>query len=330
MKKIKGLMLMVAWITGALLLTSCGKKADKEVNIGYFNNITHAQALYLKSQGILENVLGEGMEVKWTAFNAGPAEVEALFSEHIDIGYIGPFPAINANVKSEGDVMLLTGATKGGSVLVKRKDSGIASVKDLEGRKVAIPQIGNTQHLCLLALLQQYNLKPETSGGTVIVSAVANADVENLMRRGDVDAALVPEPWGATLIENGAQLMLDYDQIYMNGDFDVAVVVVRREFMEEYPEIVEEFLKQHEAATVYINENKEEAMGIINEEIKASTGKNLSESVLKEAFKRMEINTDINKEAIHGFAEIARGLKYIRKMPQEETMYAEHIRDLLH
>lgn len=320
----KGLVMVLSVLMGALFLTACGNKSDdKEVNIGYFNNITHAQALYMKSQGVLEEALGEQHQIKWTAFNAGPAEVEALFSGHIDIGYIGPFPAINANVKSEGDIMLLTGATKGGSVLVTREDSDINSVEDLEGKNVAIPQIGNTQHLCLLALLQQYNLEPETSGGTVNVCAVANADVENLMRRGDVDAALVPEPWGATLIENGARLLVDYDEIYMDGTFDVAVVVVRKEFMEEHPQIVEAFLKQHNAATEYINENKDEAVKLINQEIKASTGKNLSESVLKEAFQRIEINTEINREAIDGFAGIARGLKYIRRLPQEETMYVE-------
>ena len=307
----------------AVFLVACGKKTDNQVNIGYFNNITHPQALYMKAEGILEDALGEEMQVEWTAFNAGPAEVEALFSGHIDIGYIGPFPAINANVKSDGDVMLLTGATKGGSVMVTRQGAGITSVEDLEVKNVAIPQIGNTQHLCLPALLQQYDLKPETSGGTVKVCAVSNADVENLMRRGDVDAALVPEPWGATLIENGASLMLDYDEIYLDGNFDVAVVVVRKDFMEEHPEVVEVFLEQHGVATEYINENKEEAITIINQEIKASTGKNLSESVLKEAFKRITVSTENNREAIAGFAQIARELKYIRRLPEDETMYVQ-------
>lgn len=306
-----------------MFLAACGRKTDQEVHIGYFNNITHAQALYMKSEGMLEKALDGQMEVKWTSFNAGPAEVEALFSGHIDIGYVGPFPAINANVKSEGDIVLLTGAAKGGSVLVKRKDSAISSVKDLEGKKVAVPQIGNTQHLCLLALLQQYNLKPETSGGSVTVCAAANADVENLMHRGDVEAALVPEPWGATLIENGAELLLDYDDIYMDGDYNVTVVVVRKEFMEEHPDIVGEFLKQHELATVYINEDKEEAVKTINKEILDATGKELSESILKDSFERIEVTTDINKEAIDGFSQIARELKFIRELPQEEKLYIE-------
>ena len=94
--------------------TGCGNKETEltEVNIGYFNNVTHAQALLMKSEESLENSLGDDIKVNWTAFNAGPAEVEALFAGAIDIGYIGPVPAVNANVKSKGDVEILSGATK--------------------------------------------------------------------------------------------------------------------------------------------------------------------------------------------------------------------------
>ena len=113
---------------------------------------------------------------------------------------------------------------------------------DLSGKVVAIPQIGNTQHLSLLQLLSDNGMKPASEGGDVTVSAVENADVANMMERGDIDAALVPEPWGATLLEKGAELLMDYDDIYMQGQYDVAVVVVRKEFMEANPELVEKFL----------------------------------------------------------------------------------------
>jgi len=193
-----------------LCLTGCGSNDNNtaKVNIGYFNNVTHAQALLMKSEESLEKALGEDIKVNWTSFNAGPAEVEALFSEDIDIGYIGPVPAVNANVKSNGDVMILTGATKGGAVVVKNKDSQINSISDFAGKNVAIPQIGNTQHLSLLKLLSDNNLKPVTEGGDVNITAVSNADVANVMERGDIDAAIVPEPWGATLEEAGADCLM--------------------------------------------------------------------------------------------------------------------------
>lgn len=324
MRQIKKLLIAGAFILAAIGMTGCGSEQEKanEVNIGYFNNITHAQALLMKSEKSLENRFGADVSVKWNAFNAGPAEVEALFSGDIDIGYIGPVPAISANVKSQGDVVILSGATKGGAVLIKRKDSGINSVADLSEKVVAIPQIGNTQHLNLLQLLKENDLKPVTEGGTVTVSAVANADVSNMMERGDIDAALVPEPWGATLLEQGAELVLDYDQIYMQGQYDVAVVVVRKEFREENPELVEAFIKEHEAATAKINDNKTESLQLINEELKNATGKALDEKIMEQAFERIGVSTELNRESIVGFAGLSKEQEFIRELPGDE-LFAE-------
>lgn len=320
----KKLFLMAALILTVAGVTGCGQKdTGTEIHIGYFNNVTHPQALLMKSEKALENSLDEGVQVKWTAFNAGPAEVEALFAGDIDIGYIGPVPAISANVKSQGDVVILSGATQGGAVLITGKDSGINSVADLSGKTVAIPQIGNTQHLCLLHLLAENNLKPDTEGGDVTVSAVANADVSNMMERGDIDAALVPEPWGATLVEQGAKILLDYDEIYMNGQYDVAVVVVRKEFMEENPELVQKFLEAHEVATVKIQNDQENALKIINAELESATGKSLSESIIKQAFERIGVQTELNRESIMGFATISQEQKFINEVPEESDLFQE-------
>lgn len=324
MHKWKKLLLAGMFIITAFELTGCGNsKKNTAVNIGYFNNITHAQALLMKSEGSLEKSFGEEINVNWTAFNAGPAEVEALFAGDIDIGYIGPVPAISANVKSQGDVVVLSGATKDGTVLITGKDSGINSAADLAGKIVAIPQIGNTQHLCLLKLLADNDLKPVTDGGDVTVSAVANADVANMMERGDIDAALVPEPWGATLLEQGAELLLDYDEIYTDGSYDVAVVVVRKEFMEENPELVQKFLEEHEAATVKIKEKQETSLNIINAELENTTGKALSENIIKEAFERIGVQTDLNRQSIMGFAEISKEQKFINEVPEENSLFAK-------
>ena len=290
------------------------------MHIGYFNNITHAQALMMKAEGTLDKSLGDDVNVKWTAFNAGPAEVEALFSGDIDIGYIGPVPAISANVKSKGDVVIISSATKGGAVLVKRKGSDINSVADLDGKVVAIPQIGNTQHLCLLKLLADNGLKPDTAGGTVKVSAVANADVANTMERGDIDAALVPEPWGATLLANDAELVLDYKDIYDNGEYDVAVVVVRKEFMEENPEMVDEFIKQHEAETKKVNDDKENSLKTINNELKEATGKALGDDIISQAFERIGVSTEVNEESVLGFADISKAEGFISELPEGELI----------
>ncbi len=322
--KLKKLVAMGMLALAAVGLTGCGGSKDvKEINVGYFNNVTHAQALLMKAESTLEAELGEDVTVNWTAFNAGPAEVEALFAEDIDIGYIGPVPAVSANTKSQGDVVILAGATKGGAVMVKRADADIESVADLAGKTVAIPQIGNTQHLSLLHLLEENGLKPVTEGGDVNVTAVANADVANMMDRGDIDAALVPEPWGATLEEKGAELLLDYDEIYMEGQYDVAVVVVRKEFMEENPEYVEAFLAAHEAATLKIAEEQEESLKIMNAELQSATGKSLSDSIIKKAFERIVVDINLSKESIMGFATISKGQEFIDEEPAETDLFVK-------
>ncbi len=205
-------------------------------------------------------------------------------------------------------------------MLVKRKGSDINSVADLDGKVVAIPQIGNTQHLCLLKLLADNGLKPDTAGGTVKVSAVANADVANTMERGDIDAALVPEPWGATLLANDAELVLDYKDIYDNGEYDVAVVVVRKEFMEENPEMVDEFIKQHEAATKKVNDDKENSLKTINNELKEATGKALGDDIISQAFERIGVSTEVNEESVLGFADISKAEGFISELPEGELI----------
>lgn len=300
--------------------TGTGEKTD--VRIAYFPNITHTQALVMKNQGTLEEKWKDTCNVTWTSFNAGPAEIEAIFAGEIDLGYIGPVPAINANVKSDGDVKIISNATNAGAVLLVRKDSGIASVKDLSGKKVAVPQLGNTQHLCLLSLLSDNGLKTVDQGGDVTISASSNADILNLIDNGSVDAAVVPEPWGTTIEKNGnAEILLDYDELFLNGDYPTAVVIANGDFMEQHPDYVKEFLEAHKDATLFINDNPKDAQTIVNSEIEDVTGKSIAEDVLESAFSRMAADTAVNTEAVMTFANISKDEGFTSKVPEEEDVF---------
>lgn len=318
--------LLVTAITAAMMLamTACGQKdAEKtKVRIAYFPNITHTQALVMKNQKTLENTWQDKCDVSWTSFNAGPAEMEAIFAGEIDLGYIGPVPALSANVKSGGDVKIISNTTDAGSVLLKRKGPNISSVKDLAGKKIAVPQLGNTQHLCLLYLLEENGLKTTDKGGDVTISASSNADIVNLMDNGSIDAALVPEPWGTTIEKNGsAEILLDYDEVFMGGDYPVAVVIASKDFMEEHPDLVRDFLKAHEDVSLYINENPEEAQTKVNAEIKEATGKSLESDIIQSSFQRMKVNTELNQETILKFAQISKDEGFIDKVPEESDVF---------
>jgi NitT/TauT family transport system substrate-binding protein len=247
-------------------LTSCNNNGGEitEVRIAYFPNITHAQALVMKNEGFLEEKLD--INVRWIVFNAGPAEIEALFAGQIDIGYIGPVPAVNGFVQSNGDLRIIAGATNGGSVLVARNGVNIQTAADLDGKTVAVPQFGNTQHLSLLSLLGDNGLSSRASGGTVNIVQSSNADIANLLGRGNIDAALVPEPWGSILeLNHGANLVLDYYEVDTYGIPSTAVVIVRKDFLYNHRDIVEAFMEAHKEATLFINEN--DVMSIINAQI---------------------------------------------------------------
>ncbi len=328
MKKIqKQLILLSLFFMILLTAAGCGAKDGEtsgktEVRIAYFPNITHTQALVMKNQGTLEEKWKDTCNVTWTSFNAGPAEIEAIFAGEIDLGYIGPVPAVNANVKSNGEVKIISNATNAGAVLLVRKDSGIASVKDLAGKKVAVPQLGNTQHLCLLSLLSENGLKTVDQGGDVTINASSNADILNLIDNGSVEAAVVPEPWGTTIEKNGnAEILLDYDELFLNGEYPSAVVIANGDFMEEHPEYVKEFLELHKEATLFINENLKEAQEIVNSEIESVTGKSIAADVLESAFSRMTADSSLNTEAVMTFANISEEEGFTSKLPEEEDVF---------
>ena len=301
--------------------TNSGQTALTQINVACFPNITHAQALLMKGQGSLEQAFGGDIKTNWTTFNAGPSEIEALFAGKVDIGYIGPVPAVSGYIQSDGDLFIIAGASNGGSALISRNDANIGSAGDLAGKTVAIPQFGNTQHLSLLALLTANGLAPNTNGGNVKVVPSSNADVANLMDQKNIDAALVPEPWGSILEFNkNGRVVLDYDQVDPNGIPSTAVVIVRKDFSDAYPDAVAKFIKEHKAATAYINGNPASAMQIINAQIAEITQKPIDEYVLEKAFQRLEITWEIPFLSIMDFAKICVEEKMIKKMPDEKIV----------
>jgi NitT/TauT family transport system substrate-binding protein len=293
-----------------------------DVRIGFFPNITHSQALVGKAEGQFQKAFGSTNKIDWKEFNAGPAEIEALFAGEIDIGYIGPGPAINGFVKSNGDLQIIAGATAGGAILVTRKDLKLTRVKELSGKRVAIPQFGNTQDLSLRNLLKENGLKDTTKGGTVEVRQAENPDIKTLLDKGEIDAALVPEPWGSRLVkEVNANVLLDYKQVWKNGNYATAVVIARTKFIKEHPDLVEKFLKTHVDLTSYINKDLKHAKAVANAQIKELTGKSLSQDVLDAAFNRLTVTYDPQSESVKGFAVLSKEAGFLKSVPSTKNLF---------
>jgi len=290
-------------------LGSTAIAADSQTTIraGHFPNVTHAQGVIGQATGWFEKALGEKTEIDWKIFNAGSSAIEALFAGQLDLTYIGPNPAINGYVKSKGEALrIVAGAASGGAGLVVRADSGINTVKDFDGKKIASPQLGNTQDVALRAWLNQNGFKLKEKGGTVQVIPLANPDQLTLFLKKDIDAAWTVEPWVSRLVlEAGGKLFLDERDLWPNGNFVTTHLVVSSKFLKEHPDLVKKWIAAHVELTGWINKNPEQARTLLNEEIKRETGKALPENVLNESLKRIEITYDPIASSLFGSAKSA-------------------------
>lgn len=286
-KAIMILTLLALWPAGA-------RAQGVTVRVGNFPNITHSQALIGKAKGSLEKALAPDARVEWKTFGAGPSAMEALFAGAIDIAYIGPNPAITGYVRSEGEALrVIAGATSGGAALIVRADSGIQKPEDFHGKRVASPELGNTQDVALRAWLNAHGLKSIDKGGDVQVMPAAKSDQLTLFLKKAIDAAWAPEPWASRLIrEANGRLFVDERTMWPNGQFVTANVVVSTKFLHAHPDLVKRFLRAHVELTDWINQNLPEAKRTLNEQIQKETGKALPPALLDDAFSRLEITYD--------------------------------------
>ena len=303
-----------------IVLTGCGPKRNSDkpadtLRLAFFPNVTHAVALVGTARGTFANALGPGIKLEQQVFNAGPAEIEALFGDQIDIGYIGPGPALNGFLKSKGKALrIIAGASSGGASLVVRADSGITTIAGLAGKRAATPQTGGTQDISLRHALRQAGLQTTDKGGTVGLLPTANPDTLTLFVKKELDAAWVPEPWVARLVKEGnGKILIDERARWPGKKFATTVVIVRTRFLKVNPVLVRKFLDAHLDTVEWIQQNPDETRKIVGEQIENLTKKPIPEDVLKAALSRTEFTHDPLRESVLTFADWAKDLGFQRE-----------------
>ncbi len=286
------LLLLTAACAGGSSAPKAGGEAPTTVRLGYFPNVTHATALVGVESGIFKSALGpDTLETK--TFNAGPAAVEALFSGALDATYIGPNPAINAYVQSNGEaIRIISGATSGGALLVVKPS--ITGPADLKGKKLASPQRGGTQDVALRYWLKANNLKADLEGGgDVSIVPQENAQTLETFRSGQIDGAWAPEPWATRLVqEGGGKVLVDERSLWPEGRFVTTHLVVRTKFLKDHPDAVRRLVEGQVQANELVNTNPTEAQRLVNQAITTLTGKGLADAVLQASWKNLEFTND--------------------------------------
>ncbi|MFD5494019.1 aliphatic sulfonate ABC transporter substrate-binding protein [Streptomyces sp. NPDC001812] len=280
---------------GAADIAAGARKTDglDSVRIGYFGNLTHGTALVGNRKGFFQKELG-ATEARYAVFNAGPSEIEALNSGSIDIGWIGPSPAINGYVKSRGKSLRIIGGSASGGVKLVVNPERVKSLEDIEGKRIATPQLGNTQDVAFLnwASEQGWTVDPQSGRGDVTVVRSDNKVTPDAFAAGSVDGAWVPEPTASKLVAEGGKVLLDEASLWPGEEFVITNIVVRQEFLEKHPKAVEAVLRASVGTNRWINAHPEKARAAANEQLAADSGKALPADVLDPAWKSIRFTDD--------------------------------------
>ncbi|MFI1762648.1 aliphatic sulfonate ABC transporter substrate-binding protein [Streptomyces sp. NPDC020800] len=271
------------------------KKIDglDSVKIGYFGNLTHGTALVGNQKGFFQKELG-ATKADYQLFNAGPSEIEALNSGSIDIGWIGPSPAINGYTKSEGKNLRIIGGSASGGVKLVVNPKKIKSLKDVKGKKIATPQLGNTQDVAFLNWVAEQGWKVDAQSGKGDVSVVRtdNKVTPDAFKSGSVDGAWVPEPTASKLVAEGGKVLLDESSLWPDKKFVITNIIVSQSFLKEHPKAVEAVLKASVETNKWINGHPDEAKAAANKQLASDSGKALPADVLDPAWKSIRFTDD--------------------------------------
>ena len=311
---------------GALAAAPAPVQAEARVlRLGHFPNITHAQALYARAGGQFEAAIG--VPIEWTSFNAGPSAIEAMFAGAIDATFVGPNPAINGYIRSNGqEFVIVAGAASGGAGLVLRQDAGIHTDQDFGGKIIATPQLGNTQDVAARVWFAAHGYKLREKGGKLTLLALANPDQLTLFQKKEIDGAWTVEPWVSRLeLEGGGKLYLDERTLWPDGKYVTTHLIVSREFLAGSPHLVEKLLNALIDVTQQINADKPAAARILNAELKKESGKALPPEVVERALQRVDLTWDPLPASLRQSAAAAHSVGFLRAPPDLRGIYALQI-----
>lgn len=285
----------------------------QKIRVGHFPNVTHAPALIARAKRFFEERFGGKVSIEWKSFNAGPEAIEALYASAIDILYVGPNPAINGYARSAGDALrVVAGVSSGGSGFVVREGAGIERFEDIRGKRVASPQKGNSQDVALHHLMREKGLRSRAEGGDVEIFHLSGGDQITALVKEQVDAIWTVEPWLSRLTaEAKAKVLFEESELWPAGTYATTVLVARRKFIEEYPDLVRQWVQGHIEMIGWIKGNFLEAKRVFNEEFERETGKALPLVYIEQSFARVQFTYDPMEFSVKESAERAYAIGYL-------------------
>lgn len=297
--------------------------ADNAVlRVGHFPNITHAQALVAhnlsrQGKGWFEERLGPGTKIEWFVYNAGPSAMEAVFAHSIDLTYVGPGPALNAYTKSNGaEIRLIAGAANGGAALVVQPDQNLKAPADFRGKKIATPQLGNTQDISCRAWLTSGGLKITQLGGDAQVLPTQNPDQLSLFQQKKIDAVWTVEPWVSRLErESSGKILVD------EKDVATTILVSGVKYLAEHRELAKKFAQAHTELTEWMVKNPAEAQKLVRAELLEETKSDMAPDLIAQSWNRITFTAEAPRASVEGFMQNSIKAGFIRSAPDLSKLF---------
>jgi len=312
-------MIMMMWILflGSLMTTAPSSAAAGDtIRVGHFPNVTHVQGLVAHhlsrtGQGWFEQRLGPDVKIEWYIYNAGPSAMEAILADSIDLTYVGPSPALNAYTKSNGEeIRIVAAAAAGGAALVVQPDSGLKEPAHFRGKKIATPQLGNTQDIACRAWLSNGGLKITQTGGDAFIIPTPNPDQLTLFKNKKLDAVWTVEPWVSRLERDAGGKVL----VEQSKD-SITVLVSGVKFLKRKRDLAAKFVRAHRELTDWILSHPDEAKQMVRQELAAETKADVSPDLIAQAWKRIVLSNDPSIDEYRHFVADAQRAGFIRSAP---------------
>ena len=308
-----GIVVIVAIAITITFFSDSDQINQDKIRVAFFPSIGHIIPIVGLEEKIFEKGIGEEKQIETKLFDSGPQVIESIFSGSIDVAYVGPGPIINGFLKSDGkDIKILSGAASGGASFIIQPNSGLESLENFDGKRIASPQISNSQDVSLRHYLESHGLKSVEKGGTVFVLNISNPDIYTLFAKGDIDGAWVPEPWATILVQelDGIRLFNE-EKLWPNEEFASVLLIVRTEYLENNPETVQKWVESHEKTVTWINSNPDKSKSLFSSFLIDYMGKSLPTKIIDESFSNITITSDPIKNSVIIFAERADSLGYL-------------------
>lgn len=250
--------------------SSATADTPKEIRIGY--QVSPNGELLAKALGLLEKNY-PSTKINWLKFDSGRDVNTAMASGSIDFGLVGTPPGTIGIAKGlPYQVYYLHDVIGESEALIVKKSSGIQSLHDLKGKKIATT-FSSTSHFSLLGALKTAGLDPEKDKITIL--DMQPQDIYAAWKRNDIDGAYIWQPTQAKLVSDGGTVIVTSKELADKGVVTAEFGIVHKDFAQKYPHIVKKYISLLDQAVHYYREKPEQSAQLLSKELELSPEESL-------------------------------------------------------